>query len=104
MIWSLVSQTSSHSAISASRALRPSVRSLDRKTPLASCCVMVLPPCDAPSDQRLCHIARAMPRGSMPQWVGKRRSSIAMNAWGTCGGNSVIVTGVSMTAPRRAIR
>ena len=104
MIWSLVSQTSSQTAIIASRALRPKVRSLDRNTPFANCCVMVLPPCDAPSDHRLCHIARAIPRGSTPQWLWKRRSSIAMKACGTWAGSSAMVTGRSIAAPRRAIR
>src|SRR3546814_8176706 len=74
MIWSLVSQASSQKAISASRALRPKVRSADRNTPLASCCVIVLPPCDDPLDQRLCQAARAMPRGRSEEHTSELQS------------------------------
>jgi hypothetical protein len=58
---SLVSQLSSQKAISASRALRVSVRSGVRKVNFASCWVIVLPP---PVPVKA---ARAIPRGSIPQ-------------------------------------
>ena len=70
---------------------------------MASCCVIVLAPCRTPPAAVLVHIARAIPRGSMPQWVRKRRSSIAMKASVTWAGSSVASTGLPILAPRSAI-
>ena len=87
----MVSQPSSQKAMITSCALRLSERSDDRKLVLASCWVSVDPPCRTPPARALATIARPIARGSIPNGVRKRRSSMAMKAAGVIGSSLVDV-------------
>ena len=59
--------------------LRDQVRS-DERNALATCCVMVEPPCLTPPARRLAASARTRPRRSKPPCEKKRRSSVDKKA------------------------
>src|SRR5499433_3838585 len=67
-------------ASTASLSLRSRLRSGVRKSTLASCWVMVLPPSTMRPRRKFWYTARAIPMGSTPKCEEKRASSVAITA------------------------
>ncbi len=76
-----------------------------RQSSFATCWVMVEPPCPSSGPRpsaRLIRTAEAMPRGEMPRWRWKRRSSVATIACVSAGATALAVIVPPNCSPRQA--